>query len=304
MKGIHCLHHAAVAASVLLVSSPFLGSTLRADTCPAEVPFAQPWPGAVVVPVTLNGMGPYSFLIDTGSSHTAVSSRLAAQLEAPRVAKTQISSSSGTQWTAVVALAHVVAGPLAMHDVLATELPTNAVVNSQAVDGVLGRDVLEQQPFTIDYRRQLLRWSIDDDEHERVSLPLDLAGPIWLATLGTGMRLVPDSGATDMVLFDRGQWRGLRHLPGTVGVETVTSRTTGEPGELSQLNIGALRFVNQGVTVLDGTHVSSAHGDGLLPLHWFDRVTFDIAHSRLVLSRARSGRTLASVLREPGVQTE
>lgn len=306
MQGNHCLRYAAVATSVLLVASP-LRSMLRADAPAVEVPFAQPWPGAVVVPVTVNGTGPYSFLIDTGSSHTAVTERLASDLQAPRVAKTQLSSAGGDQWAAVVRIDRLATSALEFCDVLATELPPNALGNGAAIDGVLGRDVLERQSFSIDYRRRMVQWPADANDAGGVSLPMELTGPVWLVKADVGstrLSLVPDSGATGMVVFDRGQWTCLRHQTGTVDVETVTSGTTGRAAEVCQLNIGTARFVNLGVTVLDGSQVSVAHRDGLLPLHWFDRVTFDMVRGRLLVSRAPAGRLLAFALRGTAVQTE
>ncbi|MFN7983061.1 MAG: retropepsin-like aspartic protease [Vicinamibacterales bacterium] len=305
MTGHHCLHYA-VAATVALLLSPPLLPTAGADEPAAEVPFRQPWTGAVVVPVTANGMGPYSFLVDTGSSHTAVSERLASQLGAPRVAKTQLSSTGGDTWAAVVRISHLSVAALDVRDVLATELPPGGLFDTGTIDGVLGRDVLERRSFTIDYRRQVLQWT-DAVESRSVSLALDVREPVWFVTVdseGSRLRLIPDSGATGMVVFDRGQWPCLRQLSGTAGVETVTRHASGRIGELRQLNIGGERLVNQRVTVLDGTQVAATHGDGLLPLHWFDRVTFDLARGHLILGRASTGRMLASALREPGVQTE
>ena len=304
MKGRICRCRAAVAAGVLLVSSP-LRPTL-AGQHRQDVAFTEPWTGAVVVPVTVNGTGPYSFLIDTGSSHTAVTTSVAAVVTAPRVARTQLSSASGDGWVAVVRLGRMAVAEVEFQDVLATELPAVQFVDGQTIDGIIGRDLLEQRPFTIDYRRHVFGWSAEPDG-AGTSLALDESGPVWLVTLNAAdrpMRLVPDSGATGLVVFDRGQWRGLRYLGGTTGVETVTSRTAGRRGTLSQLNIGTARVVNQEVTVMDGAQVSDAHGDGLLPLHWFDSVSVDTARGRLFITQTSSRHLLASARREPGVQTE
>jgi hypothetical protein len=50
--------------------------------------FASTRPGEIVVPVTVGAIGPLRFLLDTGSTHTAVTERLAAAVDAVPVART------------------------------------------------------------------------------------------------------------------------------------------------------------------------------------------------------------------------
>ncbi|MEQ1912744.1 MAG: aspartyl protease family protein [Vicinamibacterales bacterium] len=306
MKGNHRLN-LALATCIWLVSAAPFRTTLEADSHAAELRFARPWSSAAVVPVTVNGAGLYSFLIDTGSSHTAVSPVLAASLGAPRVAKTMVSTAAGDQWAAVVRLDRLVVGPLEQTNVLATELALDVLDAGAAVDGVLGRDILGQKPFALDYRRGVITWNDPRAEPDGVVLPLDSSGPLWLVRLDTGngtRRLVPDSGATGMVMFDRGQWPALQRLPGTIGVETVTNETVGRPAVLGRLNFGPTRFVDQEVTVMDGSRVSVEHGDGLLPLHWFDRVVFDTAAGRVVFVHSPASNLQASGLRVSGSPPE
>ena len=60
-------------AAVMIISRP-----VSAD--PSEIAVHIDETGAVVVPVTINGRGPFPFLLDTGSSHSVVSGSLAEQL--------------------------------------------------------------------------------------------------------------------------------------------------------------------------------------------------------------------------------
>ena len=61
---------------VLLVSlTAFIPAslTVAADAGPAaRTRFASSRPGEIVVSVTVGGLGPFRFLLDTGSTHTAV----------------------------------------------------------------------------------------------------------------------------------------------------------------------------------------------------------------------------------------
>lgn len=245
--------------------------------------------GTAVVDVVVNGTGPYPFLLDTGSSHTSIAATLAATLGAPRVARTTVSTTAGDAWAAVVQLSRIELGPLAATDLLATELPGAWQPPAGAV-GVIGRDLLGTRAFTLDYANRQLRWPGDAelDEAGAAVLPLDTAGPIWLLRAdeaGRPVALVPDSGAEQTIVFDRGQWQHLAHLAGTSAIRSVTGDRRATRGTLSTLNLAQLRFVEHPVIVVDGAEVARAHGDGLLPLHLFDRVTFRPRDGLVQLSR-------------------
>lgn len=238
---------------------------------------------SLTVPVTIDGHGPYSFLLDTGSSHTTVSVDLAARLGAPRVAKTRVSTASGDAWSAVVALGSVGLGPLVIPSVMATELPQASLSADGLIHGVVGLDVLGQRPFCLDYANRSIRWDAPVPSGGDVEVPLDTRGPVWLVAVDdeSGRRwLVPDSGADGLTLFDRGQWRGVELKPGTVRVQTVTGAGVGTPAVLARLNLGRRGLVDLPVTVLDGTRVSAEHGDGLLPTGRFARACFDPQRGR------------------------
>lgn len=231
--------------------------------------------GTLTVPVVVNGAGPLPFIVDTGSSHTALTAATARSLEVPRVAKTALGTAAGTEWAAVVRLETLRVGPLAADGVLATELPAGWL-DGLGVAGVLGRDVLAAAPFTLDYATREISWP-QGTTPPADALLLDATGPVWTIELPAGaggLRLVPDSGAEAAVLFDRGQWQGLRYVGGTRTIESVTSLSRGRRAVLARLNLAATALVELPVVAVDGADIDRAHGDGLLPLHLFDRVTF------------------------------
>ncbi len=271
-----------------------------ASVPPLSLPFRRPAGAAVVVDVRVNGRGPFPFLVDTGSSHSAIDPTLAAALGAPRVAKTLVSTPAGDAWAAVVRLERLTVGPVTASDLQATELSREHIAPGGEAVGVIGRDLLEQRTFTLDYRQRRLDWSEVAERGDEQVLPLETGGGVWLARVphgATSLALVPDSGAEAMVLFDRGQWRRLSYRGGTNRLQSVTNERTARSGTLAELNVGAVRFVDYPVVVVDGAGVDRAHGDGLLPLHQFDRVTFRPGERLLQLSRSTSAGRLGSETR-------
>ena len=56
-----------------------------ASTTPGEVPFemAPPNDAAIIVPVKINGQGPYKFVLDTGATFTCIDQKLVDELKLP-----------------------------------------------------------------------------------------------------------------------------------------------------------------------------------------------------------------------------
>lgn len=274
---------------ILLVLTGCIG--LASAALAAPVPFRGGTGSHVVVDVLVNGDGPFAFLVDTGSSHTVVTTATAARVRAPRVAKAEVSTPAGTQWAAAVRLDRLAFGPVNLTGLLATEL-SSPLPGGDVVAGVLGLDALSSRPFTLDYERRELSWP-EGAPPSRGLQSFDASEPVWRVRAGGAggeATLVLDSAADAVVLFDRGQWRRLSYRGGTSALETVTGATSGRPAVLAVLNVGDAPLVQLPVVAVDGADIDRAHGDGLLPLHLFDRVTFWPREGLVQLSRGSTQR--------------
>ena len=156
--------------------------------------FASSRPGEIVVPVTVGGLGPFRFLLDTGSTHTAVTDRLATAVDAVPVARTVMRAAAGSVGCLVVALPTVVVDGVSADGLTATALPQSAAAAlGPGVDGVLGQDFLSRFAFTIDYRRSQIVWHDADYVAPGTRLdagarPGSLAGRAAAARDGAGDR--------------------------------------------------------------------------------------------------------------------
>ena len=110
-----------------------------------SVPLHMTADGLPLVDVMVNGSGPYRFLLDTGSNRSAVSTRVAAALRLPAVARTEVVTAGGTTSAIVVRLSSIALGPVIRKEVLAT-----AIDAPQAADGLIGQDVLMMESYTLD----------------------------------------------------------------------------------------------------------------------------------------------------------
>jgi hypothetical protein len=253
-----------------------------------ETPFESRGPGEVVVPVTLAGRGPYRFLLDTGSTHTAVTGSLAAAIGARPVARTTMTAAGGTIECLVVGLPRVAIGGTAVDGLTATALPAaSASMLGAGLDGVLGQDFLARFSYSIDYRVSRIRWHAPDYVAPGVRLTLVPSQDRWLVELpqpgaAPAYRFVPDSGADTLLLYGDGmaqrvvrEWRDAR-----ASVHSLTGGRAVRTGIVDGLHIGDAIIERQLAVVVPGER---REPDGLLPLHLFASVQLNARDRYLVI---------------------
>src|SRR5688572_21295156 len=127
----------------------------------------------VVVEVTIDGLGPYRFLLDTGSSRSAISESLMARPGARPSARTMMVTPSGAGIRPIVELHDLGVGSCRVATVAAMVLP--AADLGVGIDGLIGQDVLADRIYTVDYQRRMIVWHATLPEDLRGSrLPLEI----------------------------------------------------------------------------------------------------------------------------------
>jgi hypothetical protein len=113
----------------------------------------------IVVEATVNGMGPFSFLLDTGSTHTVIDPSLARQLRAPVVGEASLTTVSDVRMDKMARLKEVRVGDSAASELGAVIDKMDQVkLKAPGVRGVLGEDFLSQFDILLDYKRRILRF--------------------------------------------------------------------------------------------------------------------------------------------------
>jgi predicted aspartyl protease len=276
-----------LAAAILLITS---GASAAAET--PWVPLSIDAAGAVVVPVSFNGRGPFLCLLDTGSSHSVLGQSLVDHLGLQPVARTAVLTSTGRELRAVVTLDLTTIGSARSEGLLASVVAsTQLAAVARGIEGIIGQDFLFALNYTLDYRRRRLSWSDGADGGTR--LPLIAQEGRYLVQIGSGSNeppvlLVPDTGASGLVVFTR---HGHTRLPvepvaHTMAVHSLSGRQDARAMMLRELQLGELIFRDQPVAVVARDAGDAREGDGLLPLHLFDSVSFN-ARERHLTIRAR-----------------
>jgi predicted aspartyl protease len=276
------------AVAVLVLISPAI-----AGAEPSWVPVSIDSAGAVIVPVRINGSGPFPFLLDTGASHSVMSESLAERLKLQPVAKTTVVTSTGAETRLVIRINQTSIGAVQSDNVLASVAPGTQLGSiARGIEGIIGQDFLFSLNYTLDYRRRRLVWSDGEQVDEGTRLPLVAQQGRYLVQVAVGrneppMLLVPDTGANGFVMFARnGRTRvPLQAAAQTIAVHSLSGRQEVRTMVIRELQVGDLTIRNQAVAVMTRDGEDGREGDGLLPLHLFASVSFNARERCLVVRR-------------------
>jgi len=294
-----------VFASLVLAATTV--STLSAEIrCPANMAslhFRAVNRHQMIVPVSINHVGPFSFLLDTGTQMTMLVPALAAALHLETTGKAEVFS-VGIRATASLALVGLVEADshsVANQKVLVYDL-ANLQTTGLMIQGVLGEDFLQQFDMLIDNGHSLL--CLDDSTVMRAEIkgthvPLLAQATngepvastlIVVARLSDGngpVRLKLDSGAIGPFLFNTPEYMALgasRHKS-LLGGGANGARQTFTVLPPQTMKIGSVEVDHVSFVTMAGSQKDSRTSkfDGLLPTGPFKRVFIDHADHFAVL---------------------
>lgn len=271
---------------VLLSLSPysFAGAPVGSPG-PGLVPFHLVNGFAVLVPVTVNGHGPYDFMLDTGTTIMAVDRELAQELALQPKVQGTVTTLTQQLPTSIAIARRVDFGPLTEQnlEVMIRDLSGLRHI-APGVRGVLGQNVLNRADFLLDYQHKLLQFDLDGElvrslggHHVslRRSAPADnprygnlvVHGSVG----GNGVRptdFLLDSGAASPVIFDSFEHQ-LSGYPDGVVVDTAGRQSPAGVRNLQFVIDGKSREMPSQVVVFKGVDRDIG---GLLPTRMFARI--------------------------------
>lgn len=271
-----------------IISLCLLGATFAAGTPStsggAGVRFRKVGGYLVVVPVTLDGNGPFDFVVDTGTNTTLIDVELAAQLKLKPAGRQMLATLTGSQevtrYHSGVAVGSHLSGDLV---VLAQKMDELHAVDRK-IRGVLGLDFLLRFAFLLDYgcqRMELYDPAEAPNLEGGTRLPIEVAESRILitafskASVQNSWGLALDSGIPKVAIFED------RIIPpqhsevqdGAIRVNSNLSRKSAKVMTLPDLVIASRHLRDLLVVILPSSPAVQGHfEDGLLPAVLFRRV--------------------------------
>ncbi|WP_337189266.1 retroviral-like aspartic protease family protein [Phenylobacterium sp.] len=281
--------------------APVIEQPDEADTAETELATRESAHEHMLAPVSINGRGPFNFLLDTGANVSCVSNRLADQLALRAVDSAPVHTLVGVRHRPIVHLDNLQVGPRERRNVKAPALP----IKGAEVDGVLGIDWLKGQRLVLDFKgRRMLIVESRSDRNEpgrTVVVPArrrkgqltivdaELSGRRISAIIDSGAQGTLCNGKLRDLVRAQEKRNGLAQPPQTVRMETLAGEPFyGEAVFLPFLRLGGLHLGNVPVTCAD-MHVfriwnlenSPALVLGIDLLSQFEQVALDFGRSRV-----------------------
>jgi hypothetical protein len=214
----------------------------------------------LTAPVTLNGQGPFLFVVDTGASISCVSRPLAEALGLPIQEKRRVHTMVGVKEAPMALVDELRVGVRKERKMYALAIP----IEQPDIQGVLAVDWIRKQRVTLDFANSNLAFARSRSEHSepgRVVVPARRRfGQLTIvdAELGdTTVSAIVDSGAQVSLcnspllnLFDRSQVLPPRRQVVQM-ISVIGERFAGELVYLPFLRLGSLQLGNVGVVHSD-----------------------------------------------------
>jgi predicted aspartyl protease len=250
----------------------------------------------VVVPVEVNGSGPYRFLFDTGTSRSVIDRQMADQLALQPVGQGEAVGLAGSAVVSLVRSESVSMGAATVRNLSLTVLPKGAGLPAE-VRGILGEDFLGNFDVLIDNRHHRIELQVgpgtlaDGLEGERLPVRLDgvMDGARTVGRLivtgrapelsGKDITLLLDSGVNSLVMFGGPASLGTGSAQQNYVVASATKSSSAvavSTKTVRQLRMGGNLVPN--VVAVAPPARPGADTDGLLPTALFQSIF--ISHSQ------------------------
>jgi predicted aspartyl protease len=149
----------------------------------------------MTVPVTINGQGPFDFVVDTGADRTVISAELAERLGLPAAGKATLHAMGGSGTVSIVEVATLQVSNNVVRDVRAAALPMRHV----GADGLLGIDSLKGQRIVMDFDANTMR--IESSKTVEAPVPEDSELIVVTARTRLGQLVMVDADANGQKIW-------------------------------------------------------------------------------------------------------
>jgi hypothetical protein len=235
-----------------------------------EVPFKLYRDYLIVVQGSVGTLDRLNFVIDTGVNPSAVDARIAKKLPSTGGVHSLALLNQNMDVRQVV-LPSLQVGPIRAKSLLAAiqDLSSFEGTFGVRIDAVIGFGVLSLSSFSIDYRRKKIVFG--PVESSQSAVPFDTGPPVLTVQLrikGEPVRVLVDTGADELVLFECQLHGRLRQLPASGAVKRFFNGA-GKEYELREVwlmgvRLGATDFGVQKAFSADGNANCSRPFDGMV----------------------------------------
>ncbi len=249
----------------------------------------------VIVPVSVNGLKPVSFILDTGTKTTMIDVRIRRRLNLPPIARMPLTTFTGSLVVDIIRLDTLALGGASISGPEVSSLDLCKVFSIDSdIHGILGQDFLRQFNYLLDYRAQRILLEEGDNleqEMRGVHIPIeqrDYRDHVHYDPADeseAAVHFMLDSGSRFPVIFQNPRVDSTLQISRDNTVLCVAgplgSRDV-ESGRIRTLRVGQASFRNLPVRLSYSRPIERRWENGLLPTCLLDAVYFNHAKGYIV----------------------
>lgn len=263
----------------------------------------------LTIPVTIDGSGPYNFMIDTGSQATAVTHGINDQLDLAPLGTATLIGMASTRSVDLVELEELGFGSRIVYNLTAPVLQREHV----GADGIIGLDTLQDMRVLIDFRNETIAVADGADKPSNRGFEIIVRARQKLGQLlitnakieGVRATVIIDTGAQtslgNTALLRRIKARRAEELTAT-DVNGVVLR--GDWAIVEEMTVQGLSMRNMPIAFADtpafdalGLRDTPVLSLGMQHLKIFDRVAIDFSNQRVLFDLPSKYRLRKSIRR-------
>lgn len=225
-----------------------------ADEPPTSVGTSEGRSEHLMAPVSINGQGPFNFLIDTGANISCVAERVSQDLVLERTSPAKVHTVTGVRMRPRVLIDNLQVGSRSQRRVKTPSLN----IREAGYDGVLGVNWLKGQRLILDFKKQsmeITRSRAEESEQGSVVVPArrrsgqltivdaDLGGKKISALIDTGAQISVCNAALRALAAEQDRTTAALEKPRSIEMETLMGEPfTGEMITLPFVRLGGLQL--------------------------------------------------------------
>ena len=243
--------------------NPF-GFTFESDSQTVELYFRKE-SNLIIIPIKINGNGPYDFIFDTGSKSGLIfEKKIIADYDMKTARKIPIYAKKGEKLTELIVANNLkidlygVSGENQSMFVLDENIVEAENVLGSKIHGVLGSAIFNRFVVEIDYEKQSIKLhepSTFKNPRGYKAIPIDIQGSrpyvrVKLKQKGVkpiDIKLLVDSGASSALFLDEAHNKNIFLPKKTIDISLgrgLTGNINGKVGRVQRIKIGGYRFSN------------------------------------------------------------
>ncbi|MBM3792324.1 MAG: hypothetical protein FJW35_18515 [Acidobacteria bacterium] len=257
----------------------------------------------ILVPVRIDGKGPFRFVLDTGAAVTVICDKVARKLALRPMTHIRLTHFTGTSDIPLAPIRSLSVGDYSVPDMKVIYCDLQKLWGfDRSAQGVLGQDFLSKFNFLLNWRERTIHFERNGELRSQLAgtaLPCErLQGKYYVRVpsatrAGRYLKLLLDSGSPYMLVYETPFTRedlSVVRIEGRTVAQTADGRRELQVWRIAALRLGEVLLEGLRVRIAPPLNREGLDWEGILPVSLFESIYFNSEECYIILNPRRLGR--------------